>query len=445
MKISGFAHFAPYITILENKVCQIINQVFELHGFEKFNLNCGLSISSLLAKGQTAQEIYLLTRLQGIENNLAKIDLNNPKQLGLRYDQTIPLKTYIEQYSRELIYPCRISQIGKVWRGERAQTGRFREFTQADIDIISPESITSNMINECILVFAKIFQHLTKLGLPDVVIYINSRKILQSFCQKHSIKQIEKFLRIIDKYDKIGSEGITQELLELNISSDKVASILEFINYRSIANFPFEEYLTDSGIKEVDKLQNLVNNLKDKKIENVKINFAIARGLDYYTDFVMETFVEGYENVGSVASGGQYNNLVKLKKNEFTGVGGSIGITRLMAIFSTILDNEKAKNNQTENKKTANKITNIDALVILDSNDQQSYNKSWELAEKLRNTGKKTIISPEAWKYGKQIDYANKLGIEYVWFPNKVDSKTNAKIKASVKNIITGKQEDVLI
>jgi histidyl-tRNA synthetase len=435
MKISGFAHFAPNITILENKVCQIINQIFELYGFEKFNLNCGLSTSSLLAKGETAQEIYLLTRLQGVENNLAKIDLNNPKQLGLRYDQTIPLKNYIEQYSRELIYPCRISQIGKVWRGERAQTGRFREFTQADIDIINPENITSNMIDECLLIFAKIFHKLTKLGLPDVTIYVNSRKILQSFCQKHSITQIEKFLRIIDKYDKIGPDGIKQELLKLGINSAKIAAVLEFINYHSNANFPLEKYLTDSGIKEVNKLQNLISNLNSKNIKNIKINFAIARGLDYYTDFVMETFVKGYENLGSVASGGQYNSLVKLKTNKFAGIGGSIGVTRLMTVFSTILDN----------KKTANKMTNIEALVILDSDDQQSYNRSWVLAEKLRDMGKPTIISPFAWKYGKQIDYANKLGIEYVWFPDAANLKTNAKIKASVKNIITGEQKDLVL
>ncbi|MDR2748422.1 MAG: histidine--tRNA ligase [Bifidobacteriaceae bacterium] len=432
MKISGFRELTPNQRFAEKQFLQIIENTFSLYGFESIETSSAQSASDLLAKGETSKEIYLLSRLQGVENNKADINLESEKQLGLRFDQTIPLANYIYQFSNDIIFPFRAYQIGKVWRGERAQAGRFREFTQADIDIISSSTLTITDEIECILTVAKAFKKLENLGCPPITININNRKIIESYYKYIGIENVNSVLQIVDKLPKIGEDGVIDQLQKVNAEGEKpldknaAKKIVDFTHFDLQTLESDKEFFTflsssseySSTIEEFKNMKNLISQINKLRFENVKLDFSIARGLDYYTGLVFETFLEGFESLGSVCSGGRYDNLVKKGNTVYQGIGASIGLTRLLYI---LFENSSLK---TQGKTAA------DTFIILDSeNDRQA---ALCIAEVLRNRGISTIISPKANKYGKQIEMAQKLGIKYVWFLSP---------ELEIKNIITGEQK----
>ncbi|MDR3127723.1 MAG: histidine--tRNA ligase [Bifidobacteriaceae bacterium] len=435
MKISGFKQFSPQLMLIEKNFLQIITEVFEVYGFQNIEPRAAQRLEDLLAKGETSKEIYLINRLQSINDNRTKTDLTKSQQLGLRFDHTIPLRNYILEFANDINFPFRAYQIGKVWRGERAQAGRFREFNQADIDIVSNGELPAISEIDCILAMNKIFTKLSKLGCPPIEINLNSRQIVQAFYQFISLTQIDKVLGLIDKIDKVGSETIADELIKNNLAkTEQIDKIFLFLNLtKDIKHNNYEqdlktfqtEIIDENTYNQIAKQLQFIYRLKHLGVNNIKLNFKIARGLDYYTGIVLETFLNNHTALGSICSGGRYDKLISQGKTTYQGIGLSIGITRLIDIL------------QTHNLLSNTPQSYIDILVILDSETSEDTQKSLQIAEALRQNNNKTIISPKAWKYGKQIEYANKLGIKYVWF----NSQQNSNIyEGSVKNIINGQQ-----
>ncbi|MDR2799020.1 MAG: histidine--tRNA ligase [Bifidobacteriaceae bacterium] len=420
MKISGFRELAPSQRAFEKSAIEIIDAAFSLYGFQNIETSSAQSAKDLLAKGETSKEIYLLSRLQGVENKTAEINLESEKQLGLRFDQTIPLANYIYEFSNDIVFPFRAYQIGKVWRGERAQAGRFREFTQADIDIISSSQLSITDEAESIILIARVFNSLEELGCPKALIKINSRKIIESFCKYLGISKIDEVLQIIDKLKKIGADSVLKDLADKGYADKNAAQkLIEFTesNLKTLENDKEFLNFADENVKnEIEKLKGIISLAADSGFKNISVDFSIARGLDYYTGLVFETFLNGFEDLGSVCSGGRYDNLVKKGNAIYQGIGASIGITRLIYI---LLEKNLAKEKP---YKAA------DALIILDSeNDRDTALK---IAESFRQRGISALVSPNAKNYGKQINFAQKQGILFVWF-----------LTNEVKNIITGEQK----
>lgn len=427
-KISGFPELLPRDRKKENLLIHSINNTFKLFGFEEIEVRAVESISSLLAKGETSKEVYLLSRLQNPE-----VDLTSSKQLGLHFDLTIPFARYVLENCGKLNFPFRRSSIGKVWRGERPQEGRFREFLQADVDIITQDNgqssqdvlPNSNDI-EIVKTVGKALEEMQKLGLPKCQIHINNRKLLQSAYRIFGIKDYEETLRTIDKIDKIGSDEVLNVLIKNGESNESATKCIELANIKTDSVTILENSLREVFGGDYQKLEGVaeLSEFLESGINSVVVDLKIARGLDYYTGNVFETFVDGFENYGSVASGGRYESLTasmqENSKVSYPGVGMSIGVTRLMALMLT---NELF---------ICNEESDTDVLVLV--NDQNSYSDSQKVCDLLRNAGVSSFISPVCSKFGKQIDFAAKRNIKHVVFIG--DNGL------SVKNIVTGNQID---
>lgn len=457
-KISGFNEYLPNERIVEREIINLIDNVFKLCGFLDIQMRSVEQISSLLAKGETSKEVYLLSRLQN-----PNIDLNSNKQLGLHFDLTIPFARYVLQNSGKLLFPFRRSSIGKVWRGERPQNGRFREFTQADIDIVSvcennmsvfdalPVKNDIEIVRVINTALEKIWHYTNLNQTKSFKIHINNRAFLQSAYEIIGIKDYQETLRTVDKLDKIGSEEVLSQLVlngESEESAKKCLSIAKIItdDYADL-ECSLQSIFGSSFVK-LDGLD-VFKEFLDAKMPSVVVDLKIARGLDYYTGTVFESFIEGESSFGSIASGGRYDNLVSQidssNKKQYPGVGMSIGVSRLL---SYILDN-------TDIAQNAKSPT--DALVIVHSNE--SAQLSQKVVNLLRENGISCYVSPIASKYGKQIDFAAKRGVKYVVFPPEIgddsqndmskfiniDTDEMLNLQLSVKNIDTGTQKDVIL
>ncbi|MDR2083231.1 MAG: histidine--tRNA ligase [Candidatus Ancillula trichonymphae] len=438
--ISGFPELLPHERALENAVLSEVRSCFELFGFVDIETRAVEPVSALLSKGETSKEVYLLTRLQE-----PAVDMDSPKQLGLHFDLTVPFARYVFENAGHLQFPFRRTSIGKVWRGEKPQNGRFREFAQADVDIVNRsengEELPIFHDVDIVKTVDYTLRRLERFNIPGATIQINNRKLLDGAYTVFGIKDKIGTMRTLDKMDKIGQTSVLNALLGSGEDELSAKKCLEFA--KIVATTP-EELLNNSLIKEVQVedvakrgLEELIHLLsaanafhKMSAGENdarVLANLRTARGLDYYTGSVFETFLNGFENFGSIASGGRYDNLVgsikgaSSKTPKFPGVGMSIGITRLMSI---ILDVNSAP------KKT------VPTLVLVAVNSEQVRADSDFVVDYLRHKNISAISSPRAWKFGKQIEYAEKLGIEFVW---SIDEHGNY----SVKNITTKVQEEV--
>lgn len=409
--LSGFPEFTPEEKILEDSLLATLQRVFELHGFSHLETRAVEPLSVLEKKGETSQEVYTLSRLQDK-------DSHEPVKNGLHFDLTVPLSRYVLENAHLLQFPFMRYQIQKVWRGERPQEGRFREFVQADIDMIARDTLPVHFEIEAPLIMA---EALEALPIPQPVVHVNSRKILQGACNALGISEVDAVLQVIDKHDKVTPEVFSQMLLELQLDDAQVKTIWDLAgisgNEPEVASRVRDLGLKDDLLEEgLDDVARMLVAARARGRENVVADFKIARGLDYYTGMVYETFITGAETYGSICSGGRYDNLVSEGKRRFPGVGMSIGLTRLISIILA--------NNWVEVSRSVPTAV----LVLVDS--EETRGESDQVAATLRQRGVCTEVSPTAAKYGKQIKYAANRGIPYVWFVS----------QREVKNILTGEQ-----
>ena len=418
--LPGFMELKPNEQILFNQIKEKIEESYKRFGFLPLDTPILELSEVLLAKagGETEKQIYRFTR---------------GDDLAMRFDLTVPLAKYVSKNYGELQFPFRRYQIGKVYRGERPQKGRFREFYQADIDIIGDGELS--IMNDAEIP-SIIYTTFKNLGFDDFTIRINNRKILNGLFEYLNIVELStKIMRIIDKLEKIGKENVKLELLKLNIEEEIIDKILEFISISgnneekiealeklNIKNEVFEKGLFE--LKEVVKYIRLFGVPE----ENFSIDLTIARGLDYYTGTVYETFLDNYREIGSVCSGGRYDNLAEnYTDKSLPGVGIAIGVTRL---FDQLDDLKLIK---TEKESIS------DVLVISTSDD---VSECLPIANTFRKEGINTEVYMNDKKMKAKFKYADKLKIPYVAIIGEDELKEN---KVSLKNLVTGKQDTINI
>ena len=419
--LPGFMELLPTDQIMFNEIKEKIQKSYEKFGFLPLDTPVIESSEVLLAKagGETEKQVYRFTK--------------GESDLSLRFDLTVPLAKYVSEYYNELSFPFRRYQIGKVYRGEKAQAGRFREFYQCDIDIIGDETLS--IINDAEIP-SIIYETFKTLGFNKFTICINNRKILNGLFEELNLQEKSTdVLRIIDKIEKIGEEKVKEELRKIEIIDSSIETIINFIKIQGNKQEKIEK-LEKLQIKSetfklgVEELKTVLNGIKTFGVpeENYEVDLSIARGLDYYTGTVYETFIDGYKNLGSVCSGGRYENLADYyTERKLPGVGVSIGLSRFFYQLNKagLLSNEK----------------NTIAKVLVVSMDEY-ISKAIEVATILRTNNINTQIYTENKKIKAKFKYADKLKIPYVIILGEDEIKTNT---VTLKNMETGEQQTIKI
>ncbi len=398
--LSGFPEYLPADRIVELHFLDTIREVFELHGFASIETRSVEPIERLAAQGEdTDKEIYTISRLGG--------DSDREPKLGLHFDQTVPFARYVLEHAGKLHFPFRRYQMQKVWRGERPQEGRYREFTQADIDVIDVGELAPHFEAEMPLVIADVF---ARLPMPDFVIGVNNRKIPEGFYRGLGLTDITGTLRIVDKLDKIGPDAVTELLRAAGASQEQAAACLALAEIRTpdtsfvdrVHGLGVSHPLLDEGL---EALAEVVATVAASAPGRIVADLKIARGLDYYTGTVYETTLVGYEKWGSFCSGGRYDSLASDGKVTYPGVGISIGVSRLLGLLLGA------------GLVRASRSTPACVLVALVDDSHAERARSTAIATALRARGIACEVAPKAAKFGKQIRYADRRGIPFVWFP----------------------------
>ena len=417
--LSGFMELLPGKQAKLEKMMQVLRNTYALYGFAALDTPVIEDAKILLAKGggETEKQIY---RFQKGDSDLA-----------LRFDLTVPLAKYVALHYNELAFPFRRFQIGKVYRGERAQRGRFREFYQADIDIIGDGKL--DILNEAEIP-AIIYRVFRGFGLTRFQIRVNNRKILNGFYAMLGLPEKSgDIMRTVDKLDKIGAEKVALILKDdCGLSDEQADEILKFIAIRgsnaevlaALEGYAGRSDLFDLGLAE---LKAVAANLSAFGVPeaNFAVDLTIARGLDYYTGTVYETTLLDHPEIGSVCSGGRYDNLAEYYTDKaLPGVGISIGLTRLFYV----LDEQGLLNDALPSAPA-------DALVLPMTED---VSKAVELAEALRSAGVRVQLYGEQKKFKQKMSYADKLGVPYAVL---LGEDEIAEGKCSVKNMTTGEQQ----
>ncbi|MCI1649635.1 histidine--tRNA ligase [Bifidobacterium tibiigranuli] len=417
--ISGFPEWLPSERVVEQRVIDTLRRVFELNGFIGIETRAVEQGSSLLKKGETSKEIYLLSRLQEVGH---ESDTPIEDRLGLHFDLTVPLSRYVVEHSGALAFPFKRWQIQKVWRGERPQEGRFREFVQADIDVVGNGDLPLHYEVELPLVMVSALEELRAFGLPKATVHANNRKLSEGFYRGLGLSDIEGVLREIDKLDKVGADEVARLLVESCGANETQAKACLALAELTAANGTelaerFDALCESQAISHdsdayalaregLDTLAMIVDEAAKIRPGSVIADLKIARGLDYYTGSVYETFLDGADSLGSICSGGRYDNLATQGSKRYPGVGLSIGLSRLV---SYMLHTAGAQ---------ASRVS--PAVVLVAVWNEVDRAQSNAIANVLRARGIAADVAPKAVKLGKQIKYADKLGIPYVWFPAQV-------------------------
>ncbi len=402
--LSGFMELLPKDQIKFNKMYDAIRKTYESFGFLPLDTPILEASEVLLAKagGETEKQIYTIER--------------GDSKLVMRFDLTVPLAKYVSMHYGELSFPFRRYQIGKVYRGERAQKGRFREFYQADIDVIGDSELSIVNDAEIPYIIYKVFKNI---GLKDFVIKINNRKLLNGYFEYLDIKDLSAdVMRIIDKLHKIGIDNVISELKELGIKEDIINKIIMFI---SISDTPYEiitklkelKINNETFNKGLEELETVINYSFNFGLDNdcLDIDLTISRGLDYYTGTVYETFLKDHKEIGSICSGGRYDNLAEYyTEKQLPGVGISIGLTRL---FDQL--NELGLLNEVE-------LNLVDTLIIPMSDNYDYIIKTFN---KITNANKRAQIFYEKRSIKSIINYALSLNITKVIFIGDDEIKNN--------------------
>ncbi len=419
--LPGFMELLPQDQILFNKILEKIQKVYERYGFIPIDTPVIEKSEVLLAKGggETEKQVYRFNK--------------GSSDLSLRFDLTVPLARYVAEHMSDLTFPFRRYQIGKVYRGERNQKGRFREFYQCDIDIIGNGKL--NIINDAEIpsIICSIFN---EIGLKEFKIHINNRKIMNGVFEHFEVLNKVEALRIVDKIDKIGIEAVEVELEKMDISADNIKGIIEFINIKGtndeiLNSLKGLEISNDSYTEGVEELSKVIHYMRCFGVsdKNFIIDLKITRGLDYYTGTVFETMLDEYPQIGSVCSGGRYDNLAEYyTKEKLPGVGISIGLTRLFY---------QLKEAGIIESKGGSTLTEVLVIPVDDSLDY-----CINVASKLREKGIISEVYFEEGKIAKKLNYGNKLGISNVILIGNDEAKSGI---LTLKDMSAGNQYKLTI
>ena len=420
--LSGFMELMPARQIQFDRMMAILRDSYSLYGFTPLDTPIIEASEVLLAKGggETEKQIYRFQK--------------GDSDLSLRFDLTVPLAKYVAQYSGQLAFPFRRFQIGKVYRGERAQRGRFRGFYQADIDIIGDGKLDISNDAE---IPAIIYRTFTSLGLKRFQIRVNNRKILNGFYAMLDLThESGAIMRTVDKLDKIGAAQVKELLMaeEIGLNAEQAGEIMRFIAIngsnaevlQALEGYRGRHPLFDEGLDELTTVARYLAAFGVPE-DHFKVDLTIARGLDYYTGTVYETTMLDHPEIGSICSGGRFDNLAEYYTDKkLPGVGISIGLTRLFFV----LEDQGYLNDQLNTAPA-------DALILPMTEDLSA---AIALATQLRSAGVRTQLYGEQKKFKQKMSYADKLGVPYVIFLGEEEIASGV---AAVKNMRTGEQVKV--
>ncbi|WP_116244789.1 histidine--tRNA ligase [Nocardiopsis sp. FIRDI 009] len=398
--ISGFPEWTPQVRAVEQRWLDHIRAGFESYGFASVETPSVENLDVLMAKGETSQEVYTLHRLQAD----AKDD--SDARLGLHFDLTVPFARYVAQHFNELTFPFKRYQMQRVWRGERPQEGRYREFTQCDIDVINVDSVPLHFDAELPRI---VHQVLSGLDLPSWTLNVNNRKVLQGFYEGLEVKDPIAVIRAVDKLHKIGDDGVRDILLGEGLSDEQADACLALARVRGtgedvagkVEALGVASDLLSEGLEE---LTFVLDELADLPEGSVVADLSIARGLDYYTGTVYEASFDDDPAYGSICAGGRYEDLAgQFIRRRLPGVGISIGLTRIFAKLVA------------EGRIQEGRVCPTDVMVVVPNAERRK--EALRTGALLRERGFNTEVFHSTAKVGKQIQYASKKGIPFVWFP----------------------------
>jgi len=399
-KISGFVEWLPEQRIAELRWMDEIRRVFESYGFCSIETPAVEEIETLLAKGETDKEIYALKRLQ-------EDDDSSDVRLGLHYDLTVPLARYVAEHYNDLVFPFKRYQIQRVWRGERPQEGRFREFYQCDIDVINNNVVPLHFDAEMPAIIYEIFQ---RLGIVDFQMHINNRKILEGYLRGLGIEDANSVIRILDKLDKVGRDGVLSQLQSnLGLQQELALRCLALASIRTFDSSFVEQVralgITSEKLDEgLEELAFVIDSLSDLPPGVILADLSIARGFDYYTGTVYEGKLVEFPSYGTICAGGRYDDLASAFINrKLPGVGISLGLTRL---FAALLAEGRVK---------VGPKSPAQVLVVFPNAERRD--EAIQTAKTLRERGFNVEMYHSPGKIAQQMRYASRKGIPYVWFP----------------------------
>lgn len=428
--LSGFPEWLPSARVVEQTFLDTLRRTFELHGYSGIETRAVEPLAQLTKKGETSKEVYLLSRLQAEPGEEADPD----KQLGLHFDLTVPFTRYVVDNAGTLHFPFKRYQIQKVWRGERPQEGRFREFYQVDIDVVGDGALPLHYDVEAPLIM---HEALSALPIPRVTIHVSNRKVAQGFYTSVGIAEgaLIEVLRQVDKLDKIGPGAVREQLVDgVGITGEQADAALRLATItggeaQAVRTAVLEALggaePTALLLEGLGELGDLLQAAERRRPGAIVADLKIARGLDYYTGTVYESVMEGAEDLGSVCSGGRYDNLATNGKRTFPGVGISIGLSRILSrvIGEGLVGLTRA----------------VPTAVLVAVTDEAHRAASDAVADALRARGIAADVAPTAAKFGKQIKFADKRGIPFVWFPG-LPGEDGTVGADSVKDIRSGEQ-----
>lgn len=415
--LSGFPELLPAARAVEREVIASLSHTFELHGFANIETRAVEPVDVLLGKGETSKEVYVLER---INKEVGGSDAG----VGLHFDLTVPFARYVLEHAGHLEFPFRRFQIQPVWRGERPQEGRYRQFTQADVDIVGRDVLP---FHHDIEVMRVMVEALDALPLPPLSFQFNNRKLIQGFYRGLGVPDVEAAIRTIDKLDKLPAEKVAELLVsDAGATAEQAERCLALATIR-VADTSFVERvralgvtdgLLDEGLAELAAVIEGCSAALPKDV-TIEANLRIARGLDYYTGTVVEIFMAGYERLKSVGGGGRYDALASDGRTTYPGVGVSFGVSRSLIplLADGVLSGSRA----------------VPSAVLVAVADEDSRAASNDVAAALRARGVPCEVSATAAKFGKQIRTAERRGIPFVWFTQ--DDGTS-----QVKDIRSGEQ-----
>ena len=414
--LTGFPEWLPEQEMVQQHIIRVIREQFELHGFVGLQTRAVEELDDLMAQGDTSKEIYGVHRIGGEEAEA---------RLGLHYDLTVPFARYVSENKGRLVFPFRRYQIQPAWRGERPQLGRYREFIQADVDIIVQGELHVRHDAEMVLLLHQVVE---RLPVPRIRLLVNNRKLLEGLYRGLGITDVTNTLRIVDKLTKIGPDGVVASLVEIGLTDAQARACVDAARieiegpegFAAVRALGVEHPLLEEGIRE---LGFVLDHCRAGGARPGAIIGAlhIARGFDYYTGTVVEGLFEEHPELRAVCSGGRYDNLASDgAEPRLPGVGVSIGVTRLLS-YCFHLGLLK------QDRKTP-------AQVLVAIHSEETRQASEQIAATLRGRGVPCLVSDSAAPYGKQIRAAERLGVPYVWFPAHQDHPHEVKdIQARVQ------------
>jgi histidyl-tRNA synthetase len=426
--LSGFPEWLPAERIVEQHVLDTLRATFEAWGFASLETRAVEPLEQLLRKGEIDKEVYVLSRLQASAEEAGAPGSDDARRLGLHFDLTVPFARYVLENAGKLSFPFRRYQIQKVWRGERPQDGRFREFTQADVDVVGAGELAFHYEVELPLVVADALGALRDVGLPAFRIQVNNRKVVEGFYRGLGLADVPGVLRAVDKLDRIGPDGVRALLVgEAGASEAQATACLALASIQApdasfvdrVRAIGSTHPLLDEGLVE---LARVVEAAAEHAPGTLVADLRIARGLDYYTGTVYETVLTGHEDLGSICSGGRYDALASDGKDTYPGVGLSIGVSRLVSRLVS--------------RGLVRATRSVPTCVLVALAAEEGRPDADRLAAALRRRGIATEVAPSAARYGKQIRHADRRGIPFVVFA--LDDGTH-----QVRDIRSGEQVPV--